>query len=206
MYAIRSYYGTGAGKEQLILLIRIGAFRFLNKTKPQLLWEVHLLLGTKKDILPECKPLFTPKPKNYTLPTLTQSRVEDAYDEIELLGFPVSLTLFELLQTKYKNPINAHQLQNNIGKRIKLIGQLVTIKYVRTIRKQQMHFATFFDEQGEFFDTTHFPDSLKAYPFKGHGMYLILGKIVEEFGFPSIEVEKMEKLPIVSDPRRNNFV
>jgi len=61
-----------------------------------------------------------------------------------------------------------------------------------------MHFASFLDHTGEFFDTTHFPQSLKHYPFKGYGVYLILGKVVEEFGFPSIEVEKMAKLPIKS--------
>ena len=61
-----------------------------------------------------------------------------------------------------------------------------------------MHFANFLDDQGEFFDTTHFPQSLKHYPFKGYGVYLILGKVVEEFGFPSIEVEKLAKLPIMS--------
>ena len=53
-------------------------------------------------------------------------------------------------------------------------------------------------DQGEFFDTTHFPQSLKHYPFKGYGVYLIFGKVVEEFGFPSIEVEKLAKLPIKS--------
>jgi DNA polymerase-3 subunit alpha len=54
---------------------------------------------------------------------------------------------------------------------------------------------------GEFFDTVHFPDSLKNYPFRGYGIYLILGKITEEFGYPSIQVEKLAKLPIVADPR-----
>ena len=79
-----------------------------------------------------------------------------------------------------------------------MIGQLVVIKYVRTIKHEWMHFATFLDDRGEFFDTTHFPQSLKHYPFKGYGVYLILGKVVEEFGFASIEVEKLAKLAIKS--------
>jgi DNA polymerase-3 subunit alpha len=33
------------------------------------------------------------------------------------------------------------------------------------------------------------------------GVYLILGKVVEEFGFPSIEVDKMALLPVNADPR-----
>jgi DNA polymerase-3 subunit alpha len=83
-----------------------------------------------------------------------------------------------------------------------MIGQLVTIKYVKTIKNEWMHFGTFIDVQGEIFDTVHFPNSLKQYPFKGNGLYLILGKVTEEFDYPSITVEKMEKLPVTEDPRR----
>ena len=64
-----------------------------------------------------------------------------------------------------------------------------------------MQFGTFLDVQGNFFDTVHFPDSLQQYRFKGSGVYLLLGKIVEEFGFPSLEVEKMAKMPNKKDPR-----
>jgi DNA polymerase-3 subunit alpha len=64
-----------------------------------------------------------------------------------------------------------------------------------------MNFGSFIDAEGNFFDTTHFSMSLKTWPFKGSGTYLILGKVVEEFGFPSLEVEKMAKLPIRADPR-----
>jgi len=46
-----------------------------------------------------------------------------------------------------------------------------------------------------------FRGALNKYPFKGSGTYLLLGKIVEEFGFPSLEVEKMAKLPIRRDLR-----
>jgi len=65
-----------------------------------------------------------------------------------------------------------------------------------------MHFGTFVDHSGELFDTVHFPPTLKAYPFQGPGVYLLLGKIVEEFGYPMLEVEKMARMPVKGDPRR----
>ncbi|NVO01776.1 MAG: hypothetical protein HXX09_03665, partial [Bacteroidetes bacterium] len=74
-------------------------------------------------------------------------------------------------------------------------------KWIRTSRGDTMAFGTFLDTERNFFDTTHFPPALKEYPFAGSGVYLILGKVVEDFGFPSIEVKKMAKLPIKSDPR-----
>ena len=127
--------------------------------------------------------------------------MEDAYDEIELLGFPVSLSAFDLLETSFRGNIFAHDLIHHVGKTIRILGNLVTIKYVHTVKGEWMHFGCFLDVKGEFFDTVNFPDSLKTYPFRGQGVYLILGKVTEEFGFASIEVEKMAKMPLVKDPR-----
>jgi DNA polymerase-3 subunit alpha len=92
-------------------------------------------------------------------------------------------------------------MPEHVGKKVRMLGQLVTIKYVRTVKKEWMHFGTFTDITGHFFDTVHFPDSVKRYPFRGDGIYLIYGRIVEEFGFPSLEVEKMAKMPLKKDPR-----
>jgi len=191
---------TQIGKEQLILLIRIGAFGFTGKTKPQLLWEAHSLLNKEVAPMPTPK-LFAPEQRNYQLPDLHQSQLEDAYDEIELLGFPVTSSWFDLLETSFRGAIPASDFINHVGKKVRMLGQLVTIKYVRTIKNETMNFGTFIDVEGNFFDTTHFPPSLKEYPFKGTGLYLILGKIVEEFGYATIEVEKMAKMPIKPDPR-----
>jgi DNA polymerase-3 subunit alpha len=82
-----------------------------------------------------------------------------------------------------------------------MVGNLVTIKYVTTVRKDMMNCGTFLDDEGNFFDTVHFAQSLNRYPFRGRGVYLILGKVVEEFGFPSVEVEKLARLEMKSDPR-----
>ena len=191
---------TPIGIEQLIILIRLDAFRFTGKPKKQLLWEAHMLLkqGKKES---QNNLLFYEKPKKIKLPELEQSSLEDAYDEIELLGFSVTVSNFDLLETKFRGNIFAKDLTKHVGRKIKIIGDLVTVKNVRTVKKEWMHFGCFFDMKGEFFDTINFPDSLKKYPFRGYGIYLILGKIVEEFGFPGIEVEKMAKLPMKKDPR-----
>jgi len=135
------------------------------------------------------------------LPQLEHSVVEDAYDEIELIGFPVTVTYFDLLKTKFRGEIMARAMMNNVGKTVRMVGELVTRKFVKTVHNQIMHFGTFIDAEGEFFDTTHFPKSLEKYGFRGHGVYLLLGRIDEEFGFPSMVVDKMAKLPVDEDPR-----
>jgi DNA polymerase III alpha subunit len=186
-------------KEQLILLIRLGAFRFTGQQKSNLLWEAHLLLKKQTKTVTSFA-LFQTTTKKFRLPQLQHEQVKDAYDEIELLGFPVSIPVFDMLQTRFRGEIQAKEITNNTGRKVRMVGRLVTIKYVYTVKKEIMHFGTFLDSTGEFFDTVHFPDSLKNYPFRGEGIYLVLGKIVEESGFPSLEVEKMAKLPYKSNP------
>lgn len=156
-----------------------------------------MLLG-KKDSGKSDDQLFILPRKKFTLPDLERNRLEDAYDEIELFGYPVTCSYFDLLKTGFRGEIKARELNSCIGRKVRMVGQLVVIKYVRTVKREWMHFAAFLDDTGEFFDTTHFPQSLKNYPFKGYGVYLILGKVVEEFGFASLEVEKMAKLPVRS--------
>lgn len=185
--------------EQLILLIRIGALRFTGKSKQNLLWESHMISG--KNPPPPASVLFSHPTRQFSLPTLTHDPLEDAYDEIELIDFPLSMSYFDMLKTDFRGEIQASQLGNSVGKTLRMAGLLVTIKYVRTIKNEIMYFGTFLDAKGEFFDSVHFPDVAKNFPFKGRGIYLLLGKVVEEFCFPSLEVSKMAKLPFKSDPR-----
>ncbi|MGE5424577.1 MAG: hypothetical protein ACM3N9_04390, partial [Syntrophothermus sp.] len=186
--------------EQLVILIRAGALRFTGKTKSQLLWEAHLITGKSREI-PSGEVLFKSPLQEYKLPELLQTVTEDVYDEIELLGFSVNHSYFDLLETQFRGDCLAHEMMDNVGKSIRMMGQLVTIKYARTIHNDWMNFGTFIDARGRIFDTVHFPPSLKKYPFKGDGIYLVKGKISEEFGYPVMTVEKMAKMPVVKDPR-----
>lgn len=187
------------GLEQVILLIRTGAFRFTGKKKAVLLWEAHMMMNRNKQ--ESIRPLFTQPIRKFTLPDLVHGTLDDTYDEIELIGFPVTVSWFDMLETSFRGEIMARDMINHVGKKVRMIGHLVTIKYVKTIKKDWMNFGCFIDSEGDFFDTTHFSQSLKNYPFKGGGTYLILGKIVEEFGYASLEVEKLAKLPVKPDKR-----
>ena len=189
------------GMEQLILLIRVGAFAFTDQPKPGLLWEAHLYRKKSRNIdLPSV--LFKEASQSYTLPTLEYRPIEDAYDEIELIGFPVTMTQFDLLITNFRGEALASEMLMKVGQKVRMLGQLVTVKYVKTVKGELMHFGTFIDHTGEFFDTVHFPQSLQQYRFQGAGVYLLLGKMVEEFGYPILEVEKMAKMPMKPDPRQ----
>lgn len=191
---------TECSLEQLVLLIRVSAFRFLGIGKKELLWEAHLLLsGSPKSH--KGNSLFQTEFKKPTLPKLETSTIEDLYDEIELLGFPVTDSLFGLAKSDYKGEVQANELSNYKGKTVRIVGEFVTYKKVRTKNSQLMKFGTFFDSNGDFFDTVHFPVSLNKYSLRGDGLYLLEGKVSIDFGNPVIEVSRCGKMSLVQDPR-----
>ena len=179
--------------EQLVLLIRGGAFDFTKEPKAALLWQAHLNKSEGKKEQPET--LFQLESQHFEFPDFQTSILNNAYDEIELFGFPVSITWFDLLQTSFRGELMASQMLHFVGKRCRMLGKLVTVKYVRTCKGDSMALGTFVDCIGEAFDTVHFPEVFKNWPFQGDGVYLLLGKVTEEFGQPSLEVEKMAKMP-----------
>ncbi len=187
--------------EQLRILIRIGAFQFTGRAKKQLLWDVHSIIGAEKKTKKE-KELFETGRKDFNLPQLHHTWLDDAWDEIEILGFSLC-SPFELIASFPAGPLSkgegehvpeVAQLKSHLGKTVSIIGYSVTRKRTRTRRGEEMCFGTFLDKEGKWIDTTHFPDVLKKFPFMGKGCYLITGKVVEEFGFYSLDVIEMKRL------------
>ncbi len=187
------------GIETLQTLIFIGAFRFTGKQKHELLIEARFLLAGNRPSFKHLTLLEEPQ-KEYTLPKVQRHPLEDAFDEIEILGFPVSVSPFDLLQTKYRGNVMAKDLTKYHKKQVKMLAYLISRKHVPT-KRGTMFFGTWIDAQGEYFDTAHFPDNLTQYPFQGGGCYLLLGTVEVDFHFPTITILKMAKMPFIPDPR-----
>ncbi len=183
------------GLEQIRILIRIGAFRFTGKSKRALLWTAHMYFSASKP-LSHTRDLFEEEVSEYALPTLESTPFEDAFDELELLGFSLC-NPFDLLKSIHMGTAKSDQLRSMIRQKIEIVGYLITTKNTATKNGDLMHFGTFYDYEGNVFDTTHFPITTKKYPFRGRGFYRVRGKVVEDFGYPMIEVDWMEKLAIV---------
>lgn len=144
--------------------------------------------------------LFDDELPAFTLPVLREGPYDQAFDEIELLGFPLC-SPFDLLQSSPLGTVTARSLPGLAGRAVRMTGYFVARKHVTTIRNEHMNFGTWLDREGLFFDSTHFPAVLARCPFRGAGIYLLTGKVSLDFGFPSLDVEHMEKLPMVQDER-----
>ena len=185
-----------ASLEQVRVLIRIGAFRFTGKDKQRLLWEAMLHVGKPKQ-RHTGEELFNTQPNDYPLPRLTRHPIEDAFDEIELLGFSLG-DPFALLATPERGNTVAKELLKKVGSTVHIFGYVVATKDASTKTKELMHFGTFLDCEGRVFDTVHFPVVAKRFPFRGRGFYSIRGTVTEDFGVPVIEVSQMERCPVIN--------
>lgn len=180
--------------EQLSILIRIGAFNFTKKSKKELLWNAHFILSKNKKTAPE-PTLFQQEVKEFKIPELYYHPLENAYNEIELLGFPITRSHFELLESMLLPQTVVADLASLVNRNVAIVGNLVHIKRTRTNNGKTMSFGVFIDFQGHWIDTVQFPQIAARYPFSGGGCYLIKGKVVEEFGFISIEATEIYRLP-----------
>lgn len=185
--------------EQLDILIRIDAFRSTQKDKRSLLWEVYY----KENNTPKNENqqvFFKVSMHDLELPKFEIANLESAFDQLELLGFPL-FDPFILLEKPPSSSFVSKNLSSFLNQGITIYGYLVTAKNTKTSKGDPMSFGTFLDQEGHWLDTVHFPEVTKKYPFRGKGIYRVTGKVVEEFSFPSLEVITMKRIAYVLDPR-----
>ncbi len=213
--------------EQARLLIRVGALRFTGKSKPSLLWDLTLL--HRPATVRTTGDLFITKVEEPRLPDLQHYPLADAYDELDLLGFPLCdpFTLVELNAEKRGEgseggnegertvvgspaplpspssppPILKRDMHAHIGKRVAMLGYLIHVKATDTRHGQRMTFGSFIDTAGDFWDSSQFPDVAARYSFRGRGVYRLTGIVEEEFGHVALRTQHFEKLPWNPDPR-----
>ncbi|GAB3012268.1 DNA polymerase III subunit alpha [Cyclobacterium sediminis] len=181
--------------EQLLILIRIGCFRFTGKSKQECLWEAHFIMHRKKSPTGGSQRLFVNAGfRELKAPVLEDLDLrQEIIDQLEILEFPL-ISPFHLVKDQQTTGIAALEMKQFLGKRVQLIGYLVTVKYTRTVKGDVMNFGTFIDKDGYWIDTVHFPPVVKKTPLKGRGIYLIKGKVTEEFDFYSIEVSSCTRM------------
>ncbi|THH40254.1 DNA polymerase III subunit alpha [Neolewinella litorea] len=225
---------------QLELLIRIGAFRFTGKRKSELLWEKNAVFNPRLrressldlfvTVAPEPDFYLDAAPNHRPNHPLSGHELDQAFDELELLGFPLCSPFWlavpddndpsdnvpapchdEAADRPHANSWGLprtctepppHPLQHvpDHGT-TELLGYFVCDKVVPTVKGERMSFGCWLSEQGQYFDSVHFPDAYLRYPFRGAGVYRLAGKVTREFSFPSLEVSRMERLPYLRDLR-----
>jgi DNA polymerase-3 subunit alpha len=195
------------GLEQMILLIRVGALESFGIAKKELLWHAHMRLNkVPQDVMQTS--MFRTESKVYQLPELEHHRLEDAYDQLELLGFPLG-SPFEWMAPDAVQSIvdlgvpivTAEQLSERLGQDVVVLGYRVTLKPTTTASGKPMYFGTFLDINGDFIDTVHFPVAAEKFSIQGWGIFWLRGKVSEEFDVITLEVISAGRVRLLPDPR-----
>ena len=255
---------------QLDLLIRCGGFQFTGRTKAELFWEKNTVFNPKQNQVKEPELFEVAGPRQYFHLDLSPNhrpghplsarQLDQAFDELELLGFPLCSpfllvkgsdvpvrrpeeelpkSLVEVMLdgsvvgadsdtgasvtsdlrsspsaqkppfgfgTNSVNSWGNRSIPNRLwqskeNSHLSLKAYFVCDKLVPTIKGDRMSFGCWIDENGQYFDTVHFPDSLRAFPFQGAGVYELHGLVSWDFGFPGLEVFRMLRLAYLGDGR-----
>ncbi|SDS46629.1 DNA polymerase III subunit alpha [Gramella sp. MAR_2010_147] len=185
--------------EQISLLLKINAFRFTNFDKHHLLWKAYFKLQNSKPTSNQAL-LFKPKHRDFELPEFEFSKLIEAYDQMELLGFPLC-SQFDLLKEPVRNSITAKDLKVLTGKNVEIYGNLVNSKKTGTSNGKYMYFGTFYDIEGNIFDIVLFPAVAIKHPHIHKGIYLCHGTATEDLGYISINVKWISRQAVQTDPR-----
>jgi error-prone DNA polymerase len=185
---------------QTRLLILAGCFDGIagEVTRPGLLWRVYAghptcEIATSRSAAHSAAPLLPtasllPIPNEYATERMIQH-------EIDLFGFPLRchpLTLYaQHLQGLRLTP--ATEMAAHIGRRVMMVGWLITEKAASTIRGEPMEFITLEDTTG-LYDATLFPDTLQRYGalLTNERPLLLEGLVEEDFTATTLTVHHMQ--------------
>ncbi len=106
-----------------------------------------------------------------------------------------------MIPNKY---LRADEIEKHLGKEVSVWGYPVTSKPVHTIKNETIYFHTFIDTRVDWPDTVFFPQTANRYPVTGKGFYSMKGKVVEEFGVYSVEVNYCKKIGIKERAQKAN--
>jgi error-prone DNA polymerase len=195
-------------------LVRAGALDTLEAGHPlaartRLHWRLRAWEGRGAARRPGKTPeLFAPEPVSLPKAKAPAPGEEAAHaerllrDEEEAIGYLISrhpLTLYReallALRRSGVRPVRGADMGKHVGKRVAMIGWLVTGKIVTTKDDEPMEFVSFEDTTA-LYETVFFPRAYERFcrMLTTARPYVLRGKIEEEFGVASLQVEEVEFL------------
>jgi DNA-directed DNA polymerase III PolC len=178
---------------QARLLIRAGCCDSLagELTRPALLWRLYA--RHRRDGSP------LPVPDEYPL-------MRKLAHELASFGFLVSCHPLVLYQSQIERlrPVPAAQMDQCIGRRITMVGWLITEKPVETKDGLAMEFITLEDTTA-LYDATLFPEVYRRchHLLSPNRPYVVRGVVEQDFGIPTLTVHDLQLLESRSDPEQS---
>jgi DNA-directed DNA polymerase III PolC len=180
---------TAFRESEIDTLIKCGACDSFEMNRPQLMWlskSIHRTQEKSYDLFRST--IQMPALKDYT-------EDEKLYWEMKLMDIAIRKHPLHLYKpwNKWKDFISAKEIPDHPDEIVQLIGWQVTTKPVMTSKNQAMLFVSFEDTDC-IYETTFFPKAYQTYGdlFVDRGPYLVEGKVEEDHGVFTINVEKLQ--------------
>lgn len=172
---------------QARLLIKAGCFDDIagGLSRPGMLWQAYAHANGQN-------PGNLANPGEY-------SRDEKLAHEIECFGFPVSCHSLDLyrIHSISDKPIQASEMHNYTGRRVKLLGWLITEKMTQTKKGDPMEFVTF-EDKSAIYEATLFPDAYRSvwHRLTPNCLFLLEGIVQDDFGVTTLNVKRLKRLDL----------
>lgn len=185
---------------ELESLIKCGACDSFGLSRPQMLWLLKALFPSVVQQRDQCGLIGSsmirapqvPKLRNYT-------EEEKLRWEMELMDVGVTKHPLHLYKPwkQIRNTVRAKFLPDYSNQSVQVIGWYVTAKSASTKKDEAMMFVSFEDTDC-LFETTFFPRAYQRFGnlFTDRGPYLISGKVEEDHGVYTINVDGLRRIPI----------
>jgi DNA-directed DNA polymerase III PolC len=206
---------TALERGEVETLIRCGACDGFELTRPEMLWRLACRFpaprhpsppppsegegrggggrgGRGLDLFPNAGGLDDLVPRLPEYPLEERCRIEE-----EIFGFTVSRHPLELLSPRlFRDVTSAREMAEKVGERVRMLGRAIACKRVpvkKRARREWMKFLSLEDLTGTF-EATLFPRCYRRYAEQTltAGPYLLSGRVEEDHGVCSLNVEKLE--------------
>ena len=187
---------VSCGQEQVRHLIRLGCFDFTGRPRAAMLWEGRM---SKAAVVTGGPSIFAVlQPDAPAFPLSHWSLTQRLHIEIEYLGFPVSDSIFRLIEPLPDYRVASLQMHLHVGKYICMVGYICARKPIRTRNGKLMQFLTFRDPEGVW-DGVIFPQRNLNNELRNEGPWILHGRITLDFEIPVLDIQQVKLAQRISD-------
>ncbi|MDK1031070.1 MAG: hypothetical protein QGD94_03610, partial [Planctomycetia bacterium] len=176
-------------------LIVVGGFDFMGLPRPQLIWLARAMIGKIKSARGS-DGMLCGVPDGIPMPSLEDYSIAQKVNyELQVLECPVSAHPVALARSSCGNDITRGvDLPQFVGKRVRLLGIIDTMRSTPTRNGETMEFLTMEDETG-IFEVTLFPRTYRRFRsiLGDYGPYLVEGTAQSQYGSLSVTAKTIAR-------------
>ena len=135
-------------RADLLLLAKSGALHFFFENRYEAVWWAEHY--RRQDYVERSERLLQPEPTKEPFPFQSEEPSVFAHWETELLGYPITMSPFELWLEGINriSAVSIDQLEEYVGREVEIVGVIVAVRNFIAVNGKPMKFVSLVDESG----------------------------------------------------------